>query len=529
MIPKSLNKQLLLALLVTNLLFAALFLAWQHYHENRAVTEQMKIEARGIYHYIVLTRQLISKWEGVYVKSQGGYVRKTPSGFTKALADLGREKDTPFSIKLALDGNVDPDHAPDQFEQRAISAMKNSNVLEVWELTDREGKRIFRYAGPLIFESDCTSCHAGKKKRGVIGCITVSLHDADRFYATLTEKSLYAALYLIAACGIAMVILWALLNRLVLKPLGSLDAAAKKVQDGELDIKLRLESSSEWKFVSDNFNNMVRALARQQAVLQDEVNKAVANMKEAYDELKRTGQYKEDFFTNITHDLKTPITAMKGALSLLKHKEIPDTAHPYIDILERNCTKLAAMVQDILDCTRIDSGSMELDLQPSDLAELMEDTILMAMPLAWEKKIEISYHVPEYRCNALIDRARMEQVMANLLSNAIKFSPEGSTVKVCMTPAADSRGETPASIEDAAYWIISVADQGQGIPEEEREMVFDKFYQCQHHGGPEGLGLGLSIVKGIVEMHRGETGLKIIKGEGAIFFFSVPVLKQGDE
>ncbi len=525
--PSSLNRQLFLILLILNLIFAGIFMVWQNHHEKRAVMEQMKLEARGIYHYIVLTRQLISQWKGVYVSKDNQFQRKTPSGFTKALADLGQKKHAPFSIKLALDGNVDPDHAPDAFEQKAISLMKNKGVRELWDVTEADGRPVFRYAGPLVFDAGCTSCHAEKKKTGIIGCITVSLHDAERFFSTLKQKSLYAALYLTGAFGLLMIILWILLNRFVLKPLGKLDAAASRVQQGDLDVRLDLQGSAEWKCVGENFNSMVRELARQQAVLQEEVEKAVSSMKQAYYELKRTEQYKADFFTNITHDLKTPITAMKGALSLLKNTELCKD-NPYLEILERNCTKLSGMVQDVLDCTRLDSGSMEFDFRPIDLAELIENTILMAMPLAWEKKIEINYQVPEHHCPAMIDPARMEQVMSNLLSNAIKFSPEHSLINVRLEPCTDIHGDNPSTPEDASFWLISVTDQGQGVPEAEREAIFDKFYQSKRYNGPEGLGLGLSIVKGIVELHRGEAGLKIVGDKGAVFYFTVPVLKEGD-
>ena len=523
--PATLNKQLLLFLLLINALFAAAFLAWQSYQEKEAVIQQMKLEARGIYHYVVLTRQLISKWEGVYIKRHGDFERKTPSGFTKALADLGKARKAPFSIKLAFAGNIDPDHAPDTFEQQVIAQMQKKKIREAWEVLDRGDHREFRYAGPLIFDADCTSCHAGSTKNGVIGCITVSLHDADQFFATLSRKNMYTAIYLAGTFGVIMLLLWALLNRFVLAPLKRLDEAARHVEQGDLDVEVNLSGSREWQSVGRNFNSMVNALARQQAVLKQEVKKAVSGMQAAYDELKRMEQYKADFFTNITHDLKTPITAMKGALTLLERKYSHEDS-PYLDILQRNCSKLASMVQDILDCARLESGSMELDMQPADMAELIEDAILMAMPLAWDREIEIRYQVPDFRCMAMIDSTRMEQVMANLLSNAIKFSPEGSTVEVGIDFAGHQIKNGSEKEIHGSFYMISVSDTGQGLSEESMKMVFNKFYQCSPKGDPDGLGLGLSIVKGIVEMHGGQAGVRTRDEGGTCFWFTVPVLKQ---
>ncbi len=523
--PSSLEKQLLLFLLLINALFAAAFLLWQSRQEEKAVIEQMKLEARGIYHYVVLTRQLITKWEGVYIRRERRLERKTPSGFTKALADLGQARGAPFSIKLAFDGNIDPDHSPDAFEQKAIDLMQKNFIREAWEITEKDNHHEFRYAGPLVFNSDCTSCHAGSSKSGVIGCITVRLHDADKFFSTLTQKNMFTALYLTGAFGVIILLLWALLNRFVLIPLRKLDAAARLVEKGDLHVEVNLSGSREWQSVGRNFNNMVHALARQQAILREEVKKAVSGMQAAYNELKRTEQYRADFFTNITHDLKTPITAMKGALTLLERKHGEEYS-PYLDILQRNCSKLASMVQDILDCARLESGSLELDMGPADMAELIEDTILMAMPLAWDKDTEIRYQVPEHKCMAMIDTSRMEQVMANLLSNAVKFSPSGSAVAVSIE--MESTAQEGDSALYRKFWLISVRDRGQGIPSDRIDMVFNKFYQCSRKGGPEGLGLGLSIVKGIVEMHGGKVGVRARAGGGTCFYFSVPVLEQED-
>ncbi len=541
--PASLERQLLLFLILVNAVFAAAFLAWQSHQEETAVIEQMKLEARGIYHYVVLTRQLISKWGGVYIKNEEDFERKTPSGFTKALADLGREKKTLFSIKLAFNGNIDPDHMPDSFEQRAIDDMKKNRIREAWTVSQKKNHREFRYAGPLIFDSNCASCHAGSTRSGVIGCITVNLK-ADQFFTTLTRKQLYTALYLAVAFGVIMLLLWCFLKHFVLDPLRRLDTAARRVEQGDLNAEVTINASREWQSVGRNFNSMVHALARQQAVLKKEVEKAVSGMQAAFDELKRTEQYKTDFFTNITHDLKTPITAMQGALNLLE-RNCTGQGASYLEILRRNCSKLAAMVQDILDCARLESGSLELDMQPTDIAELVEDAILMAMPLAWEKNIEIRYPVPEKRCMAIIDRARMEQVMANLLSNAIKFSPQGRHLEVIISmesrpvPIHPSPGMTthsepeeghsePADRENSSknFWIIFVKDRGQGVSAESMDVVFDKFYHRSPRGGPEGLGLGLSIVKGIVGVHGGRTGVMPRKGGGSCFWFSVPVLKR---
>ncbi len=232
-------------------------------------------------------------------------------------------------------------------------------------------------------------------------------------------------------------------------------------------------------------------------------------MKSAFDELMRTEKYKADFFTNITHDLKTPITAIKGAIELLKRK-CSEQGSTYLDILQRNTEKLSSMVQDLLDCSRLESGELQLNIQEADLAEVLEDAILMAMPLAWRKNIDLEYKVMDQPCIAAIDVKRMEQVIINLLSNAIRFSPKGEKVEITLQRQGD-------------FWEVKVQDRGPGIPPEEIDLVFKKFFHRDDNVQGTGMGLGLAIAKGIVEAHKGRIGVKG-RGQdaGCCIYFTVP-------
>ncbi len=502
-----LGQKILLWIILIFGIFGCVFLFWQGSQYRNSGVSQLLQQARGIYHYLVLTRQLISSWHGIYVKEGNKFVRKTPAAFTGELAEFSGTK-APFTLKIAVPDSVNPEHIPDEFERDAIDKMKAGKVKEVWKVEYDKDVYRFRYAGPLIFENECQSCHSKAPKMRVLGCISIGLN-ASNFFTVLENNLLHYVVYMTVGILIILTLLWFMLRNYVLRPLLNLSSAAEQVRKGNFKVRVSLDQSLEWENVGENFNNMVEALAKRHDALKEEADSAIEQLKVAYEELKKTEKYKSDFFTNITHDLKTPITAIKGAVAILERKS-DDELGQYIDILERNVEKLSSMVQDLLDCSRLESGELALHKEESDLAEVLEDAILMAMPLAWRKKIKLDYHVPDEPCMANIDKKRMEQVIINLISNAIKFSPENEVVEIRLVRKNQS-------------WKVMIEDNGPGIPREDRSKIFNKFFQRSDSSTDTGMGLGLAIAKGIIEAHGGIIGIcDREKGRGSCFYFLIP-------
>ena len=492
-------------------IFGSIFLIWQNRQYKQSGIQQLLQQTRGIYHYVVLTRQLISKWHGVYIKDADKFVQITPSAFTAALASFSGEK-APFSLKIAVLNSKNPDHIPNEFEKRAILKMNSQGLKEVWEIENGDGDFRFKYAGPLIFKRQCKSCHTNSLPKNILGCISIGVN-ANKFFYSLSKDIRNYTIYMIVGIVVILSLVWLMLRTYVLNPLWELNEAAEKIKRENFNVRVHLKASKEWENVGENFNNMVSALAKRHLELEEEAKSAIKKLKAAYEELKRTEKYKSDFFTNITHDLKTPITAMKGAINLLERKCNSNEAI-YIDILQRNIEKLSSMVQDMLDCSRLESGELELQLEQADLAEVVEDAILIAMPLAWKKKIKLDYQVPDEPCLSMVDKKRMEQVVINILSNAIKFSPEGEKIEIRLLREGD-------------FWKVQIDDKGPGIPEDEQEMVFKKFFHRSNDTKADaGMGLGLAIAKGIVEAHGGTIGLISKEGKGCSVFFEIPCLKD---
>ncbi len=506
----SLGHKILFWIILIFGLFGSVFLVWQGAQYRKAGISQLLQQSRGIYHYVVLSRQLISSWHGIYIKKGGKYIGMTPSAFTKELASFSGQK-APFSLKVAVLNTKNPDHIPDEFEKEAILSMARGKKKEAWILEYDKDAYLFRYAGALIFENECKSCHSRSPKVRTLGCISIGVN-ANNFFDVLESDLVHYVIYMLVGILVILTLLWFMLRSYVLNPLSQLSGAAEEVRGGKFNVRVHLDQSIEWLSVGENFNNMVETLSKRQTALREEADSAIEKLRMAYEELKKIERYKSGFFTNITHDLKTPITAIKGAIAILSRK-CSDEHHPYLEILQRNVEKLSSMVQDILDCSRIESGELTLQKEELDLAEVLEDAILMAMPLAWKKKIKLDYQVPEEPCLAMLDKKRMEQVIINLLSNATKFSPDGEVVEISL-------------LREGNYWKVMIKDKGPGIPKEDRDRIFNKFFQRSDTMNDTGMGLGLAIAKGIIEAHCGRIGVcdRGLGRRGSCFYFLIPCL-----
>ncbi len=252
---------------------------------------------------------------------------------------------------------------------------------------------------------------------------------------------------------------------------------------------------------------MVDRLARHQRELEVEVERATKELSRAYEELKETEKFRSEFFSNITHDLKTPITAIKEAVDLVVRKG--RGKDPHVEIISKNTEKLSKMISDLLDCARLESGQLELMKEEGNLVGAVEEAVFMATSLAWTKGVTLSFERGEEYLPVVFDGDRISQVLVNLLGNAIKFSPKGGQVVVRLT-------------REDRWVVVSVEDHGPGIPDEEWDKVFQKFYRGGRGVSREGIGLGLAICKGIVEAHGGKIWISRPTHRGIVFSFSLP-------
>jgi PAS domain S-box-containing protein len=240
----------------------------------------------------------------------------------------------------------------------------------------------------------------------------------------------------------------------------------------------------------------------------------------AYDltERKKIENMKNEFISTVSHELRTPLTSIRGSLGLLAAGtvgEIPVPAKSLLDIANSNCERLVRLINDILDIEKIESGKMRFDTSPQRLLPLVEQAIVATQSYAEQYRVRFVLlpHIEDGY--VMIDADHLTQVIINLLSNAVKFSRAGATVEVGLAL-------------QSGCMRLSVIDHGEGIPEEFREHIFQKFAQVDASDTrrKEGTGLGLSISKAIIEKHNGRIDFVSEPGVRTEFFFEVPLVAE---
>jgi PAS domain S-box-containing protein len=221
---------------------------------------------------------------------------------------------------------------------------------------------------------------------------------------------------------------------------------------------------------------------------------------------------KDEFVSTVSHELRTPLTSIRGSLGLLASGRLgtfSEKAQRLLDIAVGNTDRLVKLINDILDIEKLDAGKISLVRRPADVAEMLESVVDGVRPLLERARIEVTLDAASEVIS--FDPDRIGQTVTNLLSNAIKFSPAGSTIHV----AAKRKDE---------QMIVSVRDEGRGIPADKLEAIFERFQQVDASDSRDkgGSGLGLAICRTIVRQHGGEIWVESVPGEGSTFFFSMP-------
>ncbi|NOK16646.1 ATP-binding protein [Corallococcus carmarthensis] len=234
-------------------------------------------------------------------------------------------------------------------------------------------------------------------------------------------------------------------------------------------------------------------------------------------ERKAVERMKNEFVSTVSHELRTPLTSIRGSLGLLENGivgELPSQALDMVRIARTNTERLIRLINDILDLEKMESGMLELKLQPQTAQDLVEATLAGVQGMAETAHVTLRSDV-EGAPQVKGDRDRLIQVLTNLVSNAIKFSPQGSSVVVAAGFTGDGRVR------------FSVTDQGSGIPEEKLPRLFGRFQQLDASDtrSKGGTGLGLAISQAIVEQHGGRIEVNSPPGQGATFHFTLEALR----
>ena len=255
----------------------------------------------------------------------------------------------------------------------------------------------------------------------------------------------------------------------------------------------------------------IRAALRARA-RQYEVRDLLAKLQEARADAEAANRLKDEFLATLSHELRTPLNAIVGWTSMLTRGQVDPARMPRVfEALDRNAQSQAQLIADVLDVSRIVTGKLQLQLTTVDMCDLVAQATESVRPTASGRHLELSL-VERSTCLVRGDAGRLQQVVWNLLTNAIKFTPAGGSIRITV-------------IRDARQVSVSVADTGAGIPPEFLPHVFDRFRQADQTStrGHGGLGLGLSIVKHLVELHGGSVSAASAgPGQGARFTVRLP-------
>jgi len=231
--------------------------------------------------------------------------------------------------------------------------------------------------------------------------------------------------------------------------------------------------------------------------------------------LKELDRLKTEFVATVSHDLRTPLTTIQGYVELLpKVGPLNERQSQFVERVEGSVQNITDLINDLLDIRRIEA-ELDLEMEPCDLRDLIDDAVEPLRALAEEKAQTLRWERPEGLPVVRANPRRLKQVVTNLVNNAIKYTPEGGRVSV-------------EAAQDDDHVVVRVIDNGIGIPPSEQPHIFDRFYRVESEETADikGTGLGLSIVKAVIEKHNGRVWVDSTPGGGSIFTFVLPALEE---
>jgi signal transduction histidine kinase len=343
-----------------------------------------------------------------------------------------------------------------------------------------------------LLDSFWTQSGAGAPVRKVV--VTLS----DPFtYRAQTLETIVGVLSVVAIIAlIVSVIASVFIADRLAQPIRRLTGAARQISEGRLETRVVPPSASpEVRELSEAFNAMAERLQR------------------SIDFIRRDRDRSRDFLADVSHELRTPIAALRTFNELMAEEASMDAAtrEEFVEQSRQQIERLDWLATNLLELSKLESGLVLLDLRPDDLRAVIENSVQQQLPTADRKHVKLTLHLPDEPIRQMHDPQRLGQVISNLIGNAVKFTPSGGAVDVTLDSTAEGAE-------------VRVVDTGVGIDPDELPMVFERFYRGAqaHESRAAGSGLGLSIVRSIVEMHNGRVAISSTPGIGTQVSVALP-------
>ncbi|WP_150271496.1 HAMP domain-containing sensor histidine kinase [Paenibacillus tepidiphilus] len=272
-------------------------------------------------------------------------------------------------------------------------------------------------------------------------------------------------------------------SRKMVKSIREFIEATNRLAGGDFSTRLYLTSPPEYRILSENFNRMAEELGGIEIL-------------------------RSDFVNNFSHEFKTPIVSIKGFAEVLKYDDLPkEERDEYLDIVIAESARLASLASNVLELSKIETQTILTDKQRYNVGEQIRQCVLLLAAKMEKKHLALNVNIQDYEMSG--NKELLNQVWLNLLDNAIKFTPEHGAIEINMKRTAER-------LE------IAVRDSGSGIVPEAIPKIFDKFYQADTSHSTAGNGLGLTIVKQIINLHGGTIACSSAPAQGTVFTVSLP-------
>jgi signal transduction histidine kinase len=417
----------------------------------------------------------------------------------------------------------------------------------MWAEQITANKKEFQYIQAIRFKSNCLmDCHGNEddhidnhhyklaadgehwvetKVGDLAGAVVVNLPMEQTYKAINSNRAILITAAMVTAI-LAMVSSYMIVRYVIVKPVKHLRDVSDAIAAGRLTIRSQIQTGDEFEELSHAFNRMLHNLVAMQQELRDvnnDLDRKVDELAQANMALFEMNRLKSDFLATMSHELRTPLNSIIGFSEVLSGSEQLNERHRrYASNIQSSGRMLLAMINDILDLAKIESGKMEVRSEDFSIRDVCEGLTNLCRPVAERKNITLECRLDEAIPLLRQDPGKLRQILYNLLSNAIKFTTEGGRVTLRARP-------------EGRFVIIEVQDTGIGIAAEDRDTIFEKFRQAKAPGQGEnvltrehqGTGLGLSIVRELTKLLGGEVQLDSQPGQGSTFTVRIPMMLAG--
>lgn len=535
----------IITLILTSSLTITFYIMGKRYEQ--LLYSQIKSMSKILMKQIQITGEWLMDHHSVYVKlssqSQTSPIKKESLSLSFKEKNLRQiniaqvfdemsgyaEKDGAFWYNLTSLKPLNPNNGPDKFEEKALKLFaKDKNIKELHEIETIDKNSFSRYIVPLYMEEKCLQCHAnqGIDMGDLKGAISITL-PADNMVRLINTNKRNTILATFIISAIIILCIFFTLNLIIIKPIIRLSRSIEDYGKEKILPDMDINSCKELEDLSCSFRKMAEELNEHHTTLDSKVKDTTKDLKivnskliEANNKLADINVKKSDFIACISHEMRTPLTAIKGAMEYISermkglesHDKDSEELKEFFDIVKNNAERLIRIVNNTIDIERIELGKLEIQLTSLYLTYLILDVVKGFKTIFNEKSIEVNVNL-ESELKVSADGDRVKQVLINLLNNAVNFSPNEGKIIV-------------NGYRENGWGVTEIVDHGTGINITDKEMVFQKYYKKGRHRGS---GLGLAISKGIMDAHNGEIGFKNGDNKGCTFYFKLPIIEEKND